>query len=68
MTTIENTVSSVNNLSNAANAVAIIGSTLTQLKADITAAYNTLVQLKPRSELQTAFQQADNCSSFRTGG
>jgi methyl-accepting chemotaxis protein len=68
VTTIQNTVSSVNNLSNAANAVAIIGQTLTVLKTDLTAAYNSLVQLKPGGELQQAFQQADNCSSFRSGG
>jgi len=68
VTTIENTVASVNSLSNAANAVSIIGSTLTVLKTDITAAYDSLVQLNPGGELQKAFQQADNCSSFRTGG
>jgi nitrate/nitrite-specific signal transduction histidine kinase len=68
VTTIENSVASVTSISNAANAIAIIGSTLTVLKTDITAAYDSLVQLKPAGELQQAFQQADNCSSFRTGG
>jgi hypothetical protein len=68
VTTIQNTVASVNSISNAANAVTIIGSTLTVLKNDIKAAYNSLIQLKPGGELQQAFQQADNCSSFRTGG
>jgi hypothetical protein len=66
VTTIRNTLSSVTSLSNAANAVSIIGSTLTVLKTDITAAYNSLVQLKPAGELQQAFQQADNCSALRT--
>jgi len=68
VTTIENAAKSVSSVSNAVNAAAIIGSTLTVLKTDIKAAYNSLVQLKPRGELQQAFQHADNCSAFRTGG
>ena len=68
VTTIQNSVASVNGITNAANAIAVVGTTLTSLKTDITAAYNSLVQLKPAGELQQAFQQADNCSSLRTGG
>jgi nitrate/nitrite-specific signal transduction histidine kinase len=68
VTTIQNTVASVTSISNAVNAVAIIGSTLTVLKTDITAAYTSLEQINPGGELQQAFRQADDCASFRSGG
>jgi uncharacterized protein YoxC len=68
VSTIQNTISSVTTVSNALNAVSIVSSQINVLKNDITAAYNTLVKINPRGELQQAFQKADDCAPFRNGG
>jgi archaellum component FlaC len=65
MTTIEDAVKNVSNVSGALAAVTTVSSTLTTLQSDISAAYKTLVQLDPGGELQQAFQQAPDCASFR---
>jgi hypothetical protein len=64
---VEKVQGAVNDASTASgilNVVTVASSALSTLTTDVQSTFNDLKQLEPGGELQTAFQQADNCKSL----
>ncbi|HST19071.1 MAG TPA: hypothetical protein VLK36_15505 [Gaiellaceae bacterium] len=64
---VQDAVNDTSSASGILNLVTVAGSALSTISSDVQSTFNHLKQLQPGGELQTAFQQAENCKSLSSG-
>jgi len=64
---VQDAVDNTSGASGIVNLITVATSALSTISTDVQSTFNDLKSLQPGGELQTAFQQAENCKSLSSG-